>query len=604
MRKRDGKKGFTIVELVIVIAVVAVLAAVLIPTFISIVKKANTSSDIQLVKNLNIILASEAAAEGKNATMTDALKDAEENGYSVEKLTPTNSDNEILWDSLNDCFVLMEEGETVPNYCGAAKTEPAANVNRFKIYSTERPLTVDGAGVATSDYSIYLGEGAIADTVIELKVSTGIDVGNNNTLTALTYESTAGQDVVIRTNGGTLKIDAPIDTVLHYGEVDALNITAVSPSASYHEFGRVTDEIKIVYGRFVVEKGASIPVVQIDDAANVDNITLISKGDQCIAYISDSDKATALAAKSDRFTVTNNEVFVNAVARIGDTYYTDLIEAFSAADGKTIVLLKDISFKDEGLEAKKNNWITVNEGTSVTLDLAGHVLYCKLDLNGTTAMINNKGTLTIDDSSESKTGLIEYKPGTPDASYGYASNTITNGGKLIISNGTIKNSASSAGACYAIDNNSSGSDATLNIKGGLIRGQSTAVRMFCNSTTNKNEMSVSGGIIKGNYAALWIQLPGSSAQKKLGTLNVTGGTLEGAYAFYDYSYGDVFDEMSYTISGGTFNGDVFSYGCANFTISGGTINGDVSTYGTLTVTGGNSTGGFFSKATGEWVEIS
>ena len=40
------KKGFTIVELVIVIAVVAILAAVLIPTFSSLVKKANTSADI------------------------------------------------------------------------------------------------------------------------------------------------------------------------------------------------------------------------------------------------------------------------------------------------------------------------------------------------------------------------------------------------------------------------------------------------------------------------------------------------------------------------------------------------------------------------------
>ncbi|MBR4955185.1 MAG: type II secretion system protein, partial [Clostridia bacterium] len=51
MRKADNRRGFTIVELVIVIAVVAILAAVLIPTFSSIVDKANTSQALQEARN-------------------------------------------------------------------------------------------------------------------------------------------------------------------------------------------------------------------------------------------------------------------------------------------------------------------------------------------------------------------------------------------------------------------------------------------------------------------------------------------------------------------------------------------------------------------------
>ena len=45
-----NKKGFTIVELVIVIAVIAILAAVLIPTFSGIVEKAKQSAALQEVK--------------------------------------------------------------------------------------------------------------------------------------------------------------------------------------------------------------------------------------------------------------------------------------------------------------------------------------------------------------------------------------------------------------------------------------------------------------------------------------------------------------------------------------------------------------------------
>lgn len=49
--KKNNKKGFTIVELVIVIAVIAILAAVLIPTFSGVVAKANESKALQEVKN-------------------------------------------------------------------------------------------------------------------------------------------------------------------------------------------------------------------------------------------------------------------------------------------------------------------------------------------------------------------------------------------------------------------------------------------------------------------------------------------------------------------------------------------------------------------------
>ena len=47
--KKMNKKGFTIVELVIVIAVIAILAAVMIPTFSGIVAKAQESAATQKI---------------------------------------------------------------------------------------------------------------------------------------------------------------------------------------------------------------------------------------------------------------------------------------------------------------------------------------------------------------------------------------------------------------------------------------------------------------------------------------------------------------------------------------------------------------------------
>lgn len=52
MKNRSTKKGFTLVELVIVIAVIAILSAVLIPTFSNVIENANKSAAEQEANNL------------------------------------------------------------------------------------------------------------------------------------------------------------------------------------------------------------------------------------------------------------------------------------------------------------------------------------------------------------------------------------------------------------------------------------------------------------------------------------------------------------------------------------------------------------------------
>lgn len=65
MKKVNNKKGFTIVELVIVIAVIAILAAVLIPTFSGVVENANKTAALEKARNsLTAVL---TATEGKFA---------------------------------------------------------------------------------------------------------------------------------------------------------------------------------------------------------------------------------------------------------------------------------------------------------------------------------------------------------------------------------------------------------------------------------------------------------------------------------------------------------------------------------------------------------
>lgn len=99
----NSNKGFTIVELVIVIAVVAVLAGVLIPTFAGIVKRANISADIQTARNMGTILAAEKPIGPREAV--DALK---ANGF--ERLHPKTKFYSFYWIKSINTVVLTDEG--------------------------------------------------------------------------------------------------------------------------------------------------------------------------------------------------------------------------------------------------------------------------------------------------------------------------------------------------------------------------------------------------------------------------------------------------------------------------------------------------------------
>lgn len=57
-------KGFTIVELVIVIAVIAILAGVLIPTFANVIENANKNAALQEVKQAYIVTLTEDIENG------------------------------------------------------------------------------------------------------------------------------------------------------------------------------------------------------------------------------------------------------------------------------------------------------------------------------------------------------------------------------------------------------------------------------------------------------------------------------------------------------------------------------------------------------------
>ena len=252
--KRSTKKGFTIVELVIVIAIIAILAAVLIPTFASLIQKANVSKDTQLVRNLNTALVADNA---EHKTMQSALDAAAAFGYDVGKINASAMGNEILWDSRNDVFCYLKDGnvEHIPETVLKVAKDDVKPYDYWQI-CTKVP--------DTQKYSIYWNN-ETAPNFGEKNLTVGFDAGKCNAIDTLTYTGGTNQDVVIRTNGGTLVVNAPSDHVEHYGLAKVVEVKAVS-EATYVEHGTVAKMTLAENAKNVIIKSTAV-VVKLDTSS-------------------------------------------------------------------------------------------------------------------------------------------------------------------------------------------------------------------------------------------------------------------------------------------------------------------------------------------------
>ena len=250
--KRTNKKGFTIVELVIVIAVIAILAAVLIPNISRLVKKAQISSDLSLVRNLNMALETESATMDY-PTAYSAFQAVKENGYDIAKIEAKASNNQILYDEVNKCFAYMNGSklEYYPNSTKSDKTTPAYQL--WAVYT-------DQAKAVKSENSVYWNGATAFNGTVKAGFDAGDTTGND-----VTYSNDAVQSVVIRTNGGKLTVNAAGSHVEHYGMATEITVKAVSDS-TYVEHGTVAT-LKVETGaKRVVIKSEAV-VVKLDNTS-------------------------------------------------------------------------------------------------------------------------------------------------------------------------------------------------------------------------------------------------------------------------------------------------------------------------------------------------
>lgn len=108
--KKKSKKGFTLVELLVVIAILAILATVSIVGYTSFIGKANQSVDEQAVTQMNVALeAQEAIGAPKN--VEEAKVVLTEAGFNVDSYVPLNKDNIFYYDEAEVRVLIYNQEE-------------------------------------------------------------------------------------------------------------------------------------------------------------------------------------------------------------------------------------------------------------------------------------------------------------------------------------------------------------------------------------------------------------------------------------------------------------------------------------------------------------
>lgn len=323
--KASKKRGFTIIELVIVIAVIAILAAVLIPTFANIIQKANVANDVALARNMNTILIADEATNGRSTDMYDVLIALEQGGFKLENLNPRADGNVFAWDKANNQIVYLDKKNPDKPIFQAKEI----GNNKGDLYITTRKAEVfaDYPGYSyyfASDISgnITLDEGSCLDTG-EFALNGNVSVKTN-------------KDVEIHgTINGTITVNSASGKITNYSVVNSVVIVNTA-STSYHERGHVAAmEIQnSLTGKVVLENDAYVEKLTNNRTSG----TVESKGYVKAVDVESSDK------DSVKVTETGYVLEIGTYDQLVN--FRNKVNAGASYSGMTVKLTADIDISE------------------------------------------------------------------------------------------------------------------------------------------------------------------------------------------------------------------------------------------------------------------
>ena len=542
------KRAFTITELVIVIAVVAILAAVLIPTFANIINKADESADTQVAREMNTAL-SIGSAEGNPDSMEEVLDILlTEGGFDMAKVNPSSEGYLYAWErESNQILLLNGAGKVI--YSNRAYNESSWDLN-IPVGNTQ---TATALNVFSGAANVYVSQDLTFD--FDLKNTVSFEVASGKTLTGnVTLGGTNEGEASVRGNiAGTLTVNNANAEVSHYDTVNSVDLLAVKDS-SYHEYGTVLGKFSVSQGRVVVENGANVSEISVP--AGAQNVKIQSNSAQNVVVTAESAGVTIEegtgkifvgGSQADQVVEDNSDV-------AGVTKKTEV----STADALKSALQGQ---NDAYVVLASNITITSETGTPFAVNPAGAAKV--LDFNGFT-ITNNSEEYIVDNSSGAS---LTFTDSAANGGYVSQKRGVKNNGDFVISGGRYTSKSTTGGTLFYNDTgnmvvndcevydiknfafvNVSGN--TI-INGGIVKSiSSNEIKSWCYAVRNEGGyMEINGGEVYGIQGC--IAIAGGTAVIN----NVYSETEEGnSRSYYALYIAGEFAENSVVVNGGTFVG--------------------------------------------------
>lgn len=424
---RKQRKAFTIVELVIVIAVIAILAAVLIPTFSGVIRRAKVSSDEQTAASLNTYLAAyrvenEIKSEQEIYALIDEAYGA---GYSAN-LTPASASYgyHYWYDSQTGRIVVRRTKEIYSESEGKVQ---ALGVQREGLTKDFGLRDVFGNGCVLLDRA----GSAAAEAVSALEsLQTGEEY-----LSVLTVLSEAEQDKndkdfmvrlqesvqksVILTDAGAFRYETGAQELVFAPDVKTL------AGVVYIYDGTQVEKIALGAASGQTVANVSGEIVLPETVEKVESNALYFGGDFVVLEVSggkdletlfDADATDAeIDADGVRYTIEGNALYCEG-EKVGELGVSNPIASFSLyIDGKAVGAQVFTEFDKGGVSFTAGGFV----GADAQRPVSEQTVIWSVD-NEAAADIDPLGNLTFSGAGNANTVTV-----TATAKYGGASRSVS-----------------------------------------------------------------------------------------------------------------------------------------------------------------------------------
>ena len=181
--KKFKKKGFTLIELIAVLVIMAIIALIVTPLVMSIIRKARISADKRSIdaygRSIELAIAGYLLDTGKFPTEVSQLTIEYSGNQVVCETTQINTDSSVY---LAGCTVA---GRNVENYTyGEDKTPPAPTYNSYSVgdqvtYNNINYYVIKDSSVSESTVTLLKAEPLSVDEIATYSAGTGASTDNN-----------------------------------------------------------------------------------------------------------------------------------------------------------------------------------------------------------------------------------------------------------------------------------------------------------------------------------------------------------------------------------------------------------------------------------------